>query len=36
MTVPFLPTLSTIFIILSAVFVAIGWNLIRKMKIEVA
>ncbi|QUW21768.1 DUF420 domain-containing protein [Sporosarcina sp. Marseille-Q4063] len=34
MTVPFLPTLSTIFIILSAVFVAIGWNLIRKRKIE--
>ena len=34
MTVPFLPTISTFFIILSAVFVAIGWNLIRKKKIE--
>ncbi|WP_172369799.1 DUF420 domain-containing protein [Sporosarcina jiandibaonis] len=34
MTVPFLPTLSTFFIILSAVFVAIGWNLIKKRKIE--
>jgi putative membrane protein len=32
--VPFLPTLSTFFIILSAIFVAIGWNLIRKRKIE--
>lgn len=34
MSVPFLPTLSTFLIILSAVFVAIGWNLIRKRKIE--
>lgn len=34
MPLPFLPTLSTFFIILSAVFVAIGWNLIRKRKIE--
>ena len=34
MTVPFLPTLSTIFIILSAVFVSIGWNLIRQRKVE--
>ena len=34
MTVPFLPTISTFFIILSAVFVAIGWNFIRKKKIE--
>jgi putative membrane protein len=34
MPVPFLPTLSTFFIILSAIFVAIGWNLIRKRKIE--
>ena len=34
MAVPFLPTISTFFIILSAVFVAIGWNLIRKKRIE--
>ena len=34
MTVPFLPTISTFFIILSAVFVAIGWNLVRKKRIE--
>ncbi len=34
MTVPFLPTISTFFIVLSAIFVAIGWNLIRKKKIE--
>lgn len=34
MNVPFLPTICTILIILSAVFVAIGWNLIRKKKIE--
>lgn len=34
MTVPFLPTISTFLIILSAVFVAIGWNLIRKKRIE--
>ena len=34
MSVPFLPTLSTFLIVLSAVLVAIGWNLIRKKKIE--
>lgn len=34
MNVPFLPTICTILIILSAVFVAIGWNLILKKKIE--
>lgn len=34
MTVPFLPTISTLLIVLSAVLVAIGWNLIRKKKIE--
>ena len=34
MAIPFLPTISTFFIILSAVFVAIGWNLIRIKKIE--
>lgn len=34
MSVPFLPTLSTFLIVLSAVFVAIGWGLIRKKKIE--
>ena len=34
MSVPFLPTISTFFIILSAILVAIGWNLIRKKKIE--
>ncbi|KXH79871.1 DUF420 domain-containing protein [Sporosarcina sp. HYO08] len=34
MSVPFLPTISTFFIVLSAVLVAIGWNLIRKRKIE--
>ena len=34
MALPFLPTISTFFIILSAVFVAIGWNLIRKKRIE--
>jgi putative membrane protein len=31
---PILPTISTFFIILSALLVAIGWNLIRKRKIE--
>ncbi|TFE03611.1 DUF420 domain-containing protein [Jeotgalibacillus sp. R-1-5s-1] len=34
MTLPILPTLSTIFIVLSAVLVAIGWVLVRKRKIE--
>lgn len=34
MSVPFLPTISTLFIVLSAIFVAIGWNLIRQKKIE--
>ena len=34
MSVPILPTICTFFIILSAVLVAIGWNLIRKKKIE--
>lgn len=34
MGVPFLPTLSTFFIILSAVLVAIGWYLIVKKKVE--
>lgn len=34
MSVPFLPTLSTFFIVLSAILVAIGWNLIRKKEIE--
>lgn len=34
MGVPFLPTLSTLLIVLSAIFVAIGWNLILKRKIE--
>ncbi len=33
-SLPVLPTISTIFIVLSAVMVAIGWNLIRKRKIE--
>lgn len=32
--VPFLPTISTFFIVLSAILVAIGWNLIIKGKIE--
>ena len=34
MNLPFLPTISTFFIVLSAVLVAVGWNLIRKRKIE--
>lgn len=34
MTLPILPTLSTIFIVTSAVLVAIGWALVRKRKIE--
>lgn len=33
-SLPILPTISTTFIVLSAVMVAIGWNLIRKRKIE--
>src|SRR5690606_9404028 len=34
MNVPFLPTLSTSFIVLSASLVAIGWKLILQKKIE--
>ena len=34
MNVPFLPTLSTFFIVFSAILVAIGWKLIREQKIE--
>ncbi|MEH7222427.1 DUF420 domain-containing protein [Bacillus sp. JJ1566] len=34
MNLPILPTMSTIFIILSAVTVAIGWYLIKQKKIE--
>ena len=34
MNVPLLPTISTFFIVLSAILVAIGWNLIRQKKIE--
>lgn len=34
MSVPILPTICTFLIILSAVFVAIGWNFIRKKQIE--
>jgi putative membrane protein len=34
MNLPLLPTISTFFIVLSAVLVAIGWNLVRKKKIE--
>ena len=34
MNLPLLPTLSTIFIVLSAILVAIGWVLVRKRKIE--
>ncbi|WP_339249498.1 DUF420 domain-containing protein [Sporosarcina sp. FSL W8-0480] len=34
MNVPFLPTASTFFIVLSAIFVGIGWKLIRDRKIE--
>ncbi|MCG7342751.1 DUF420 domain-containing protein [Sporosarcina sp. ACRSL] len=33
MNVPFLPTLSTFFIVLSAVLVAVGWSLIKKKNI---
>lgn len=34
MNVPFLPTLSTFFIVLSAILVAIGWGFIKQKKIE--
>lgn len=34
MNLPLLPTISTFFIVLSAVLVAIGWNLIRRRNIE--
>lgn len=34
MSVPILPTISTFFIVLSAVLVAIGWTQIRQRKIE--
>ncbi len=34
MNVPFLPTLCTFFIVLSAILVAIGWKLVRERKIE--
>ncbi|MFC4712559.1 DUF420 domain-containing protein [Planococcus dechangensis] len=34
MNLPLLPTISTFFIVLSAILVAIGWNLIRKRRIE--
>ncbi|KYD04380.1 DUF420 domain-containing protein [Heyndrickxia sporothermodurans] len=34
MTIPILPTISTSCIVISAIFVAIGWNLIRKKKID--
>lgn len=34
MGLPFLPTISTFFIVLSAILVAVGWNLIRQRKIE--
>ena len=34
MGLPLLPTISTFFIILSAILVAVGWNLIRQRKIE--
>lgn len=34
MNLPLLPTISTFFIVLSAIFVAIGWNLILRRKIE--
>ena len=33
-SLPVLPTISTTFIVLSAIMVAIGWNLIRKRKID--
>lgn len=34
MNLPLLPTISTFFIVLSAVLVAIGWALVKKRKIE--
>lgn len=34
MSVPVLPTISTTFIVLSAIFVAIGWSQIRKKEVE--
>lgn len=34
MSVPLLPTISTFFIVLSAILVAIGWGFIRQRKIE--
>ena len=34
MGVPILPTISTTFIVISAVLVAIGWGLIFKRKVE--
>ena len=34
MSVPVLPTIRTSCIVISAIFVAIGWNLIRKKKID--
>jgi len=34
MSVPILPTISTVFIVLSAILVAIGWYLIAKRKVE--
>lgn len=34
MSLPLLPTISTLFIVISAVLVAIGWGLIAKRKIE--
>lgn len=34
MSLPFLPTISTFFIVLSAILVAIGWSLISKRKVE--
>lgn len=34
MNIPLLPTISTFFIVLSAVLVAVGWGLIRKKKVE--
>ncbi|UAL49042.1 DUF420 domain-containing protein [Sutcliffiella horikoshii] len=33
-SIPIMPTISTFFIVLSAIFVAIGWYLISKRKIE--
>ncbi|WP_404449916.1 DUF420 domain-containing protein [Sutcliffiella horikoshii] len=33
-SIPMMPTISTFFIVLSAIFVAIGWYLISKRKIE--